>query len=136
MSMEAPARFGAAVGLPLCQARLIRLVRTAIVTAVVVSIIATRIIPAVVVAVSPHAFHFLALTLDLAALLLNFVGLRVLSLPLALHLIAHCHTTQGAECATDQRAFAGVAVADCAANERARAGAQCAPAQGRQLAGW
>jgi hypothetical protein len=109
--------------------RLIGLVSTAIVTAVVASIIATRIIPAIAVAVSPQAFHFLALTFDLAALLLNLIRLRVLSLPLALHLITNCRATQGAECTTDQRAFASVVAADCAANERASASAQCATAQ-------
>jgi hypothetical protein len=109
--------------------RLIWLVRPVIVTAVGASIIATRIIPAIVVAVSPQVFHFLALTFDLAALLLNLISLSVLSLPLALHLITNCRATQGAERATDQRAFAGVVAADRAANERASAGAQCATAQ-------
>src|SRR5438874_9270338 len=109
--------------------RLVRLVVTAIVTTVRASIGATRIISPITIAVTPQIFQLPALTFDLKALLLNLGGLDVLSLPLALHLIANCHATQGAECATDQRSFAGVVVADGAANERASAGAECAAAQ-------
>jgi hypothetical protein len=120
-------------GLPLCQAGLIGLVITAVVTAIVTavraSIVATRIIPPIAVAVTPQVFQLPALTFDLNALLLNLGGLDVLSLPLALHLIANRRTAQGAECAADQRAFTGTVIAHCAANDRAGAGAECAAAQ-------
>ena len=68
-------------------------------------------------------------------MLFDLVVLGILSLRLALHLIAHQPTAQRAEPATDQRAFARVVVTDRAANERTGTGAERATTEGAFFAG-
>jgi hypothetical protein len=63
-------------------------------------------------------------------LLLKVSGLGILPLVLTFHLVANCHATQGAECATNQGAFPGTVIAHCAANDRASTGAKGATTKG------
>ena len=99
---------GSHLGLPRHQAGLIR------VALVIIAVIPRRVISTVigVRATSAQVLQFPALAFDFPALLFDLVVLGILSLRLALHLIANQPTAQRAEPATDQRAFARVVVTE------------------------